>query len=176
MLATGSALPGFARQHAMTEYDFIIVGAGSAGCTLAARLTESGAHRVLLLEAGGSDRRLWIQLPIGYGKSFYDPRVNWMYRTEPEPELAGRQGYWPRGKVLGGSSSINAMVHVRGQAGRFRRLEGARQSGLGLERRAALLPQVGRLRRRRRRGAWRRRPVACPRRFTPTATRSARPI
>ena len=66
-------------------FDFIIVGAGSAGCTLAARLTESGAHRVLLLEAGGSDRRLWIQLPIGYGKSFYDPRVNWMYLTEPEP-------------------------------------------------------------------------------------------
>jgi choline dehydrogenase len=103
----------------MSEFDFIIVGAGSAGCTLAGRLTESGAHRVLLLEAGGSDRRLWIQLPIGYGKSFYDPRVNWMYRTEPEPELGGRQGYWPRGKVLGGSSSINAMVHVRGQAADF---------------------------------------------------------
>jgi choline dehydrogenase len=103
----------------MSEFDFIIVGAGSAGCTLAGRLTESGAHRVLLLEAGGSDRRLWIQLPIGYGKSFYDPRVNWMYRTEPEAKLGGRQGYWPRGKVLGGSSSINAMVHVRGQAADF---------------------------------------------------------
>ena len=103
----------------MTEVDFIIVGAGSAGCTLAARLTESGAHRVLLLEAGGSDRRFWIQLPIGYGKSFHDPRVNWMYRTEPEPALGGREGYWPRGKVLGGSSSINAMVHVRGQAADF---------------------------------------------------------
>jgi choline dehydrogenase len=103
----------------MTEFDFIIVGAGSAGCVLAARLTESGKFRVLLLEAGGSDRRLWIQLPIGYGKSFYDPRVNWMYRTEPEPALADRQGYWPRGKVLGGSSSINAMVHVRGQAADF---------------------------------------------------------
>jgi choline dehydrogenase len=103
----------------MTEFDFIIVGAGSAGCVLAARLTESGKYRVLLLEAGGSDRRLWIQLPIGYGKSFYDPRVNWMYRSEPEPELAGRQGYWPRGKVLGGSSSINEMVHVRGQAADF---------------------------------------------------------
>jgi choline dehydrogenase len=103
----------------MTEFDFIIVGAGSAGCVLAARLTESGRHRVLLLEAGGSDRRLWIQLPIGYGKSFYDPRVNWMYRTEPEAALGGREGYWPRGKVLGGSSSINAMVHVRGQAADF---------------------------------------------------------
>jgi choline dehydrogenase len=103
----------------MTEFDFIIVGAGSAGCVLAARLTESGAHRVLLLEAGGSDKRFWIQLPIGYGKSFYDPRVNWMYRTEPEQALGGRQGYWPRGKVLGGSSSINAMVHVRGQVADF---------------------------------------------------------
>jgi len=103
----------------MTEFDYIIVGGGSAGCVLARRLTESGAHKVLLLEAGGSERRLWTQLPIGYGKSFYDPWVNWMYRTEPETALAGRQGYWPRGKVLGGSSSINAMVHIRGQAGDF---------------------------------------------------------
>jgi choline dehydrogenase len=100
-------------------YDYIIVGGGSAGCVLASRLSESGAHRVLLLEAGGSDRRLFIQMPIGYGMSFYNPRVNWMYRTEPEAALGGRQGYWPRGKVLGGSSSINAMVHIRGQAGDF---------------------------------------------------------
>jgi choline dehydrogenase len=99
----------------MTAYDYIIVGAGSAGCVLANRLTESGRHRVLLLEAGGSDRRLRVQMPIGYGLSFYDPSLNWMLRTEPEPSLAGRAGYWPRGKVLGGSSSINAMVHVRGQ-------------------------------------------------------------
>lgn len=104
---------------AMTHFDYIVVGAGSAGCVLARRLTDSGAWKVLLLEAGGGDRRLWIQMPIGYGKSFYDPRVNWMYRTEPEPALAGRQGYWPRGKVLGGSSSINAMVHIRGQAADF---------------------------------------------------------
>jgi choline dehydrogenase len=103
----------------MTSFDYIIVGAGSAGCVLARRLTDAGAGKVLLLEAGGSDRRLWIQMPIGYGKSFYDPRVNWMYRTEAEPALAGRQGYWPRGKVLGGSSSINAMVYVRGQIADF---------------------------------------------------------
>jgi choline dehydrogenase len=103
----------------MTRFDFIIVGAGSAGCVLAKRLTETAAHTALLLEAGGNDRRLWIQMPIGYAKSFYDPRVNWMYRTEPEEALAGRQGYWPRGKVLGGSSSINAMVHIRGQASDF---------------------------------------------------------
>ena len=104
---------------AVTEFDFIIVGAGSAGCVLANRLSESGRHSVLLLEAGGSDERLWLKMPIGYGKSFYNPEVNWMYRTEPDPALAGRQGYWPRGKVLGGSSSINAMVFVRGQAADF---------------------------------------------------------
>ena len=99
----------------MTEFDYIIVGAGSAGCVLANRLSESGRFRVLLLEAGGSDRRLRVQMPIGYGLSFYDPSLNWMYRTEAEESLAGRLGYWPRGKVLGGSSSINAMVYVRGQ-------------------------------------------------------------
>ena len=99
----------------MTEFDYIVVGAGSAGCVLANRLTASGRHTVLLLEAGGSDRRFWLRTPIGYGMSFYNPRVNWMYRTEPDPALADRQGYWPRGKVLGGSSSINAMVFVRGQ-------------------------------------------------------------
>jgi choline dehydrogenase len=101
------------------SYDYIIIGGGSAGCTLAGRLAQSGVHKVLLLEAGGSDLRLYVQMPIGYGKSFYDRRVNWMFRTEPEPALAGRQGYWPRGKVLGGSSSINAMVYVRGQPGDF---------------------------------------------------------
>jgi len=103
----------------MSGFDFIIVGAGSAGCVLAERLSESGRHRVLLLEAGGSDRRPWLQMPIGYGMSFYDPRVNWMYRTAPEPALNGRAAYCPRGKVLGGSSAINAMVHVRGQAADF---------------------------------------------------------
>ena len=103
----------------MTEFDYIVVGAGSAGCVLANRLTASGRFSVLLLEAGGSDRRFWLKAPIGYGMSFYNPKVNWMYRTEPDPGLAGRQGYWPRGKVLGGSSSINAMVFVRGQPGDF---------------------------------------------------------
>ncbi|MBL8697554.1 MAG: GMC family oxidoreductase N-terminal domain-containing protein [Alphaproteobacteria bacterium] len=103
----------------MDEFDYIVVGAGSAGCVLAARLTETGRHRVLLLEAGGRDRHPWLQIPIGYGKSFYDPRVNWMYRTEPDPGLDGRRGYWPRGKVLGGSSAINAMVFIRGQPADF---------------------------------------------------------
>ncbi|MGL4310944.1 MAG: GMC family oxidoreductase [Paracoccaceae bacterium] len=95
-------------------FDFIIVGAGSAGCVLAERLTRSGRHSVLLLEAGGSDRRFFIQMPLGYGKLFYDPAVNWLYRTEPDPGLMGARDHWPRGRVLGGSSSINAMVWIRG--------------------------------------------------------------
>ena len=98
------------------EFDFVIIGAGSAGCVLANRLSADGKHSVLLLEAGGSDKRFWIQTPIGYGKTFYDPTVNWMYMTEADPGINNRQSYWPRGKVLGGSSSINAMVYIRGQA------------------------------------------------------------
>src|SRR4051812_27711086 len=96
-------------------FDYIVVGAGSAGCVLAARLTESGRHRVLLLEAGGEDRNLWIHVPLGYGKLFVNPRVNWMYESEPEPELGGRRIPQPRGKVLGGSSSINGLIYIRGQ-------------------------------------------------------------
>jgi choline dehydrogenase len=96
-------------------FDYVIVGAGTAGCVLANRLSADGKTTVLLLEAGGSDRTLWIQLPIGYGRTFFDPRVNWMYDTDPVPGLVGRSSYWPRGKVIGGSGSINAMVHVRGQ-------------------------------------------------------------
>ena len=98
------------------EFDYVIIGAGSAGCVLANRLSASGKNTVLVLEAGGSDRRFWIQTPIGYGKTFFDPAVNWMYTTEKDPGINHRQSYWPRGKVLGGSSSINAMVYIRGQA------------------------------------------------------------
>jgi len=101
------------------EYDYVIVGAGSAGCILANRLTASGRLSVLLLEAGGSDRHPLIQVPIGYGRTFNDPRFNWMYASEPDPTLANLSAFWPRGKVLGGSSSINAMVYVRGQPGDF---------------------------------------------------------
>ncbi|MGH8198803.1 MAG: GMC family oxidoreductase [Steroidobacteraceae bacterium] len=103
----------------MGEFDYIIVGAGSAGCVLANRLSESGRQRVLLLEAGGSDASPWIRVPVGYARTFNDSRYNWMYRTEPEPALENRTALWPRGKVLGGSSSINAMVFVRGQPGDF---------------------------------------------------------
>ena len=98
----------------MQEFDFIIIGAGSAGAVLANRLSANGRHQILLLEAGGTDRRLFVQMPIGYGKTYYDERVNWKYHTEPVPTLNNKPSYWPRGKVLGGSSSINAMVFVRG--------------------------------------------------------------
>jgi choline dehydrogenase len=107
-------------------YDYIIIGAGSAGCALAYRLSAQNRYRVLLLEAGGSDRRLWIQIPLGYGKTFYDPSVNWMYWAEPDDGLAGQRDYWPRGKVLGGSSAINALVYVRGDPADY---EGWRSAG-----------------------------------------------
>ncbi len=99
----------------MSTFDYIIVGAGSAGCVLAERLSASGRHSVLVLEAGGSDMRFYVQMPLGYGKTFYDKSVNWLYTTEADPGLNGQQDNWPRGKVLGGSSSINAMVYIRGQ-------------------------------------------------------------
>ncbi len=99
----------------MDQFDYVIVGAGTAGCVLANRLSADGKTTVLLVEAGGSDRTVWIQLPIGYGRTFFDRRINWMYDTEAVQGLNGRPSYWPRGKVIGGSGSINAMVHVRGQ-------------------------------------------------------------
>jgi choline dehydrogenase len=101
------------------SFDYIVVGAGSAGCVLANRLTASGRHRVLLLEAGGHDRNIWIHIPLGYGKLFSNPKVNWLYATEPETELNNRSIIQPRGKVAGGSSSINGLLYVRGQAEDF---------------------------------------------------------
>jgi choline dehydrogenase len=97
------------------EFDFIIVGAGSAGCVLANRLSADPRHRVALLEAGPHDRRFWIQLPIGYGRTMWDPLVNWQFYTEPDRNMDGRRIYWPRGRVLGGSSSINGLIAIRGQ-------------------------------------------------------------
>lgn len=96
------------------SFDFVIVGAGSAGCVLANRLSENGRFRVLLLEAGARDWLPWIHLPIGYGKTMFHRRVNWQFHTEPEPELGQRRIYWPRGKTLGGSSSINGLLNIRG--------------------------------------------------------------
>jgi len=103
----------------MHAFDYIIVGAGSAGCVLANRLSASGKDKVLLLEAGGSDRSPLIQVPLGYGLTFADPKYNWGYTTAPDPALNNRTSWWPRGKVLGGSSSLNAMVYIRGQQGDF---------------------------------------------------------
>ncbi len=98
------------------EYDFIVSGAGSAGCVVAARLSESGRYSVLLLEAGPEDKAFWIKVPMGYPMLFTNPKVNWMFESEPEAELGGRRMYQPRGKVLGGTSSINGMLYIRGHA------------------------------------------------------------
>jgi choline dehydrogenase len=103
------------KNNETSEFDYIIVGAGSAGCVLANRLSADGNHKVLLLEAGPQDKNIWIHVPLGYGKLFKEKTVNWMYQTEPEPGLRGRQVFQPRGKVLGGSSSINGLLYVRGQ-------------------------------------------------------------
>jgi choline dehydrogenase len=98
------------------SFDYIVTGAGSAGCAVAARLSESGRYRVLLLEAGGKDRNPWIHIPMGFSQVYANPHVNWMYESEPEAQLGGRRLYQPRGKVLGGTSSINGMVYMRGNA------------------------------------------------------------
>jgi len=103
----------------LSEWDVIIVGAGSAGCVLAGRLAEAGHGSILVIEAGPRDLSPWVHLPIGYGKTFYHRRMNWMYRTTPQAGLDGREIYQPRGKVVGGSSAINAMVYARGQAEDF---------------------------------------------------------
>ncbi|HUI33948.1 MAG TPA: choline dehydrogenase [Stellaceae bacterium] len=108
-----------AAQDQAIEADFIVVGAGSAGCTIAARLSEDPGTRVILLEAGGEDTNRWIHIPLGFGKTFADPSVNWCFETEPDAGANGRKVFWPRGKVLGGSSSINGMVYIRGQAEDF---------------------------------------------------------
>jgi choline dehydrogenase len=117
----------------MQIHDFIIVGAGSSGSVLADRLSASGRHSVLVIEAGGTDRRFYVQMPLGYGKTFYDPGVNWMYAAEPDPGLAGRADMWPRGKILGGSSSINAMVYVRGAREDFDEWRDAGNPGWGFD-------------------------------------------
>lgn len=97
------------------SFDYVIVGAGSAGCVLANRLSENGRYSVCLLEAGPPDRYLWIHIPIGYGKTMFHPVYNWGFKTDPDPNMNDRQLYWPRGRTLGGSSSINGLIYVRGQ-------------------------------------------------------------
>ena len=95
--------------------DYIVVGAGSAGCVLANRLSANGEHAVCLLEAGPPDRSPWIHIPIGYGKTMFHKVVNWGYYTDPDPNMLGRRIYWPRGRTLGGSSAINGLIYIRGQ-------------------------------------------------------------
>ena len=114
-----------------TQADYVIVGAGSAGCVLANRLSASGRHRVLLLEAGPRDRSIWIHIPIGYGKTMFHPVYNWGFYTDPEPNLNGRRVYWPRGRGLGGSSSINGLIYVRGQPEDYDRWEALGNRGWG---------------------------------------------
>ncbi len=103
----------------MADFDYIIVGAGSAGCVLADRLSSSGKLKVLLVKAGPTDNRFWVKTPIGHGMTFHDETINWAYHTNPETGLGNRQLYWPRGKILGGSSSINGLIYIRGQSDDF---------------------------------------------------------
>ncbi|MER8482955.1 GMC family oxidoreductase N-terminal domain-containing protein [Mesorhizobium sp. M1322] len=117
----------------MQTFDFIVVGSGSAGSGMAERLSASGRFSVLVLEAGGSDRRFYVQMPLGYGKTFFDPAVNWNYKTEPDPGLAGNVDHWPRGRLLGGSSSINAMVWIRGAREDFDAWAAAGNPGWGFD-------------------------------------------
>ena len=114
-------------------YDYIIVGAGSAGCILADRLSASGEHRVLLMEAGGEDKSFWFKLPVGYIKSYFNPQTNWMFYSTPQTHLGGRSLYAPRGKVLGGSGSINAMIYVQGQRQDFDDWQRAGNPGWGFD-------------------------------------------
>lgn len=100
----------------MEAFDYIIIGAGSAGCVLANRLTEDGRSMVLLLEAGGEDKDPWLHVPVGYFKTIHKPALGWGYKTAPESNMNGREILWPRGRVLGGTSSINGLIYIRGQS------------------------------------------------------------
>ena len=97
------------------EFDYVVVGAGSSGCVVANRLSQCGRYSVALIEAGPSDNNPWIHVPVGYFKTMGNPKSDWCYKTQPDPGIAGRSIPWPRGRVLGGSSSINGLLYVRGQ-------------------------------------------------------------
>ena len=99
----------------MDNFDFIILGAGSAGCVLANRLSENPSNKVLLIEAGGKDNYPWIHIPVGYFKTMHNPKTDWCYKTEPDESMNNISIRYPRGKTLGGSSSINGLLYIRGQ-------------------------------------------------------------
>ena len=139
------------------EYDYVIVGAGSAGCVLADRLTEDGRHTVALLEYGGSDRSIFIQMPAALSIPMNMKAFNWGYVSEPEPNLNGRRIHCPRGKVLGGSSSINGLVYVRGHPLDFERWEEEGAKGWGYRNVLPYFRRAESFARRRRRLARRRR-------------------
>ncbi len=124
------------------SFDYVIVGAGSAGCVLANRLSADGRHTVLLLEAGPPDTYPWIHIPIGYAKTMFNPDVNWCFHTAPDPGMNGRSVYWPRGKTLGGSSSINGLISIRGQREDYDRWSAAGNAGWSY---ADVLPYFKRL-------------------------------
>jgi choline dehydrogenase len=130
-MSSGAA--GGGKVSEISEFDYVIVGAGSAGCVLANRLSADGKSSVLLLEAGPKDSNTWIHIPLGYGMLFKTKSVNWMYQTEPEPGLNGRSIFQPRGKVLGGSSSINGLLYVRGQHEDYDRWRQHGNSGWGYD-------------------------------------------
>ncbi|GAB5467247.1 MAG: GMC family oxidoreductase N-terminal domain-containing protein [Rhodospirillales bacterium] len=118
-MGTGSAMTAAAQEESLGSFDYVVVGAGSAGCVLANRLSEGGRRRVAILEAGGQDNWIWFHIPVGYLYAMGNPRADWCYKTEAEPGLNGRALNYPRGKVIGGCSSINGMIYMRGQAGDY---------------------------------------------------------
>ncbi len=124
-------MPPSPTPNATADFDYVIVGAGTAGCVLANRLSADGRASVLLLEAGPPDRYLWIHIPIGYGKTMFHPVYNWGFHTDPDPGMDGRRIYWPRGRGLGGSSSINGLIYVRGQPEDYDRWAAAGNRGWG---------------------------------------------